>query len=409
MIILFVHQNFPGQFRHLATALADDPGHGVVALGDAARLQGRAALHPRLRTLGYPSEGAKAGPGTHHYVREFEAAVRRGQAVVRAAMQVRQQGFVPDVVVAHPAWGEALFLRDIFPAARHVCYCEFYYHGEGADVGFDPEFPASLDSRLRARVRNATQLLALAAADAGIAPTEWQQTRYPTEFQPKIQLLHEGIDTGTVRPDPQAVLRLGGRTLTAADEVVTYVARNLEPYRGIHVLLRALPALLAARPRAEVVIVGGDEVSYGQQLPAGETYRARYSREVGDRVDWSRVHFLGRIPYADFLTVLQVSSVHVYLTYPFVLSWSLLEAMAAGCLVVASATPPVREVLRHGGNGLLVDFFDHAALAEVVGQVLAKPSDQAGLRAAARETIVDRFDLRTRCLPAQVRFLTAPP
>jgi glycosyltransferase involved in cell wall biosynthesis len=406
MRFLFVHQNFPGQFRHVATELAADVRHQVVAFGDAARLKGRASMHPRLRTLGYPSDSAKAGQGTHHYVRDFEAAVRRGQAVARLAMKVREEGFVPDVVVAHPAWGEALFLRDVFPGARHVCYCEFYYHGEGADVGFDPEFPASLDSRLRARVRNATQLLTLAAADAGIAPTEWQRTRYPSEFQPKIRVLHEGIDTGVVRPDPEAALRLGSGTLTPADEVVTYVARNLEPYRGIHVLLRALPALLAARPRARVVIVGGDEVSYGQQLPAGETYRARYTREVGDRVDWSRVHFLGRIPYADFLTILQVSSAHVYLTYPFVLSWSMLEAMATGCLVVASATPPVREVIRHGENGLLVDFFDHAALADTVAQALTRPSEYRGLRAAARHTVVRRFDLRTRCLPDLIRFLT---
>lgn len=407
MRFLFVHQNFPGQFRRIAPALAADALHRVVALGDAARLEGRPGLHPRLRTLGYPSGGAKAGQGTHHYVRDFEAAVRRGQAVARVAMKVRDEGFAPDVVVAHPAWGEALFLRDVFPGARHVSYCEFYYHGEGADVGFDPEFPASLDSRLRARVRNATQLLTLVAADAGLSPTRWQQTRYPAELRPKIEVLHEGIDTETVRPDPEAVLRRGELVLAPGDEVVTYVARNLEPYRGIHVLLRSLPALLQARPRARVLVVGGDDVSYGQRLPDGDTYRARYTRELGDRVDWSRVHFLGRIPYADFLTVLQVSAVHVYLTYPFVLSWSMLEAMAAGCLVVASATAPVEEVIRHGENGLLVDFFDHERLAGVVVDALAKPNDFTGLRAAARRTVVERFDLRSRCLPALVRFLVA--
>ncbi len=409
MRFLFVHQNFPGQFRHVARALAGDGQHEVVAIGDQARLQGRSVLHPRLRTLGYPSDGAKAGQGTHHYVRDFEAAVRRGQAVARGAMRLREEGYRPDVVAAHPAWGEALFLPDVFPDARHVSYCEFYYQGEGADVGFDPEFPASLDSRLRARVRNATQLLTLVAADAGLSPTRWQQTRYPVELRPKIEVLHEGIDTEVVRPDPRAVLRLGQGSVAAGDEVVTYVARNLEPYRGIHVLLRALPALLAACPRARVVIVGGDEVSYGQQLPAGETYRARYTRELGDRVDWSRVHFLGRIPYADFLTVLQVSAVHVYLTYPFVLSWSMLEAMAAGCLVVASATPPVEEVVRHGENGLLVDFFDHDRLARVVADALVRPNGYTELRVAARKTVVERFDLRARCLPDLIRFLTSLP
>jgi len=407
MNFLFVHQNFPGQFRHVAAALAD-AGHGVVAVGDAANLKGRPLLHPRIRLLAYTFERGGSAQ-THHYIRDFEGAVRRGQAVARLALGLKEKGFMPEVVVAHPAWGEALFLRDLFPTARQVYYFEYFYRAEGGDVGFDPEFPLTFDGQFKLRVKNSTQLLSLEAADDGLAPTEWQRSRYPAEFRDKIRVIHEGVDTNLVRPDPQAQFEADGVRLAAGDEVVTYVSRNLEPYRGFHVFMRALPRILEARPQARVLIVGGDDVSYGRRLPEGETYRELYCKELGERVDWSRVHFLGRLPYAGYLKVLQVSAVHVYLTYPFVLSWSMLEAMAAGCVVVASATPPVEEVIRDGENGLLVDFFDLDGLADRVIEVLANPARYGTMRARAREAVVQRYDLKTHCLPEMLEYLTGRP
>lgn len=398
MNFLFVHQNFPGQFRHVAAALAGTQGHRVVAIGDADNLKGRSMPHPAIGVLAYPALPG-ANPSTHHYIRDYERAIRRGQSVARIAMEVRQKGFLPDVIVAHPGWGEGMFLKDIFPEARHIHYFEFFYRGRGSDVGFDPEYPSQLDDLLRVRIKNSTQLISLDACDAGISPTEWQRSQYPPAFQERIRVMHDGIDTDVVAPDPRARLELDGLSLAAGDEVLTYVARNLEPYRGFHVFMRALPRILSARPGLRVVIVGGDEVSYGKRLPEGQNYREKLIAEAGHGVDWSRVHWLGRVPYATFLKVLQVSRVHVYLTYPFVLSWSMLESMAAGCALVASDTQPVREVLRDGENGCLVDFFDHVALAERVEAMLADPGAYLDMRRRARETVVQGYDLKRICLP----------
>jgi glycosyltransferase involved in cell wall biosynthesis len=391
MKLLFIHQNFPGQFRHVVRHLAAQPRHKVVTLGDARNIQGRPALHPRQRALNYKLD-LPGNAHTHHYLRDFESAVRRGQTVARVAMDLKKNGFVPDVVVGHPAWGECLFLRDIFPNARQIYYFEYFYRSLGGDVGFDPEFPAQLDDKLKVRVKNVTQLLSLEAADIGLSPTQWQKNRYPSEFHPKINVIHEGVNSNKVCPDPDATLEVDGRVFTRADEVVTYVGRNLEPYRGFHSLMRALPGILEARPKAHVMIVGGDDVSYGRRLPDGQTYRRHYQTELGDRVDWSRVHFLGTLPYERYLQVLRVSSVHLYLTYPFVLSWSMLEAMSAGCLVLGSATPPVEEVIRDGDNGLLVDFFDIRAITARIAEILADPEAYRDIRARAGD---DRRKIRS--------------
>lgn len=399
MRYLFIHQNFPGQFRHIASTLASDPANEVIGIGDSANLKGKTSIHPRIRLLSYQPNGA-GNKDTHHYLRDYEAHIRRGQSVVRLLLKLRDEtGFKPDVIFAHPGWGEGLFLKDIFPSARVIQYCEYYYQGAGGDVGFDPEYPSTLDDQLRVRIKNSTQLQSLVACDYGVSPTHWQKSRYPEELQSKVTVIHEGIDTNVVRPDKHVWIEINGQRLQSGDEIVTYVARNLEPYRGFHTFMRSLPELQALRPDAKVIIVGGNEVSYGKRLPEGETYRQRYCAEVQDQVDWSRVFFVGKLPYADYLKVLQISAAHVYLTYPFVLSWSMLEAMAAGCLLVASDTAPVREVIEDGKNGLLTDFFDSTGLAHRLAQVLATPARCTHLRESARQTIVKHYDLQTVCLP----------
>jgi glycosyltransferase involved in cell wall biosynthesis len=223
-----------------------------------------------------------------------------------------------------------------------------------------------------------------------------------------LNVIHEGVDSTVARPDPTARLILANESrveFKAGDEIVTYVARNLEPYRGFPSFMRSLPKILAARPNARVLIVGGDEVSYGARLPQGESYKKRLLAELGDSLDLSRVHFLGKIPYGAFIKVLQVSRVHVYLTYPFVLSWSMLEAMSAGCLIVGSRTQPVQEVLHHGANGLLVDFFSPDEIADRVTAALEDRLAFESLRQNARQTVLDRYDLRSVCLPAHLRLL----
>jgi glycosyltransferase involved in cell wall biosynthesis len=399
MKILFVHQNFPAQYRFLAATLAQDKRWQVVALGDARNLKQRGTI-PGVSVAGYAPPVA-ASERTHHYVRPLEGAVRRGQAVVRACLELRKRGFEPDIVYAHPGWGEALFLKDLYPDARLTLYCEFYYRAKGADLGFDPEFPATLDDLFRVRMKNAASLMSLEAADSGISPTRWQRDAFPALFRDRITVVHEGVDTDLVRPDPRAEVVLAGKglTLTARDEVITYVARNLEPYRGFHIFMRALPEIQRRRPRSHVLIVGADEVSYGTPLAKGQTYRKKYLKEIGSQLDSDRIHFLGHVPYATLLRIYQISSAHVYLTYPFVLSWSMLEAMAAGCTVVASRTPPVEEVITDGENGLLVDFFSTDEIATRVDEVIGRSRDWAKIRERARQTVVDRFDLRRVCLP----------
>ncbi len=339
-------------------------------------------------------------PKIHPYLASTEAAVLNGQGVARAAIALDESGFRPDIMIGNAGWGETLFLKDIWRDAPLLQMAEFYYRGRGSDVGFDPEFDGGRDSILRARARAGPHLLAIEAADAAYAPTEWQRQQFPEAHREKNRVIHDGIDCNRAVPDPSAAFALpDGRVLSRDDEVLTYVARNLEPYRGFHSLMRALPAILDARPEAQVVFVGGDEISYGARPGGGATWRETLLSEVGPLSE--RVRFLGRIPYQNFLRLCQISSVHAYLTYPFVLSWSMLEAMACGAFVVGSRTPPVEEVIREGENGWLMDFFDRDEIAERLSAALAKRKDMDALRTAARDTVVSRYELGA-CLAAQV-------
>ena len=406
MRVLFIHQNIPGQFRHLIGALCADPANTVWAIGGAEAAARATALFPRLNLVSYTAPPT-AGE-THPWLADLDAQVRRGQVVARALRQLRDRGHAFDVIVAHPGWGEALFVKDIYPATPLLGYFEFFYAATGADVGFDPEFPTGPESAERLRVRNLLHLSALNACDAGVTPTRWQHARLPPEYRGRVAVVHDGIDTDAVRPDLAARFTWQGRVFEAGQPIVTYVARNLEPYRGIHRFLRALPALLAAEPRAQVLVVGGDEVSYGMAAPHPGGWRAALAEELaraGTPLDPERVHFVGKLPHAEYLKVLQVSAAHVYLTVPFVLSWSLLEAMAAGCLVVASDTAPVTEVVVDGQNGVLVDFLDADALVARVAQALRDPARGQALRTAARNTVVQRYDLKRRCLPAALKLV----
>ena len=294
---------------------------------------------------------------------------------------------------------------DVF-TAKLLIYCEFFYATEGSDVGFDPEFPVpSTGNDCRIRLKNLNSLMHFDVADAGISPTEWQKSTFPEPFRSKIRVIHDGIDTERVSPDPGAWLQLGALRLSREDEIITFVNRNLEPYRGYHIFMRALPEILAHRPNARVLIVGGDGVSYGTKAPAGTTWKQIYLDEVKDRLDLGRVHFLGNLEYKHFLALLQISRVHVYLTYPFVLSWSLLEAMASGCAIVASDTAPLREAITNGETGLLVNFFDAGAVAERVMTLLDDKALRERLGSRARAHAVQHFDLKKVCLPSMLQLI----
>ncbi len=420
MDVLFIHPNFPGQFRGLASALCAKNDMRVYTLRDASRNQSLPDLPGATHwTYAPPAESSQE---VHSYLRATDVGIRRGQTVARLLLEKKHQGFEPDVIYVHPAWGDALYLKDIFPDAYVIGLFEYFYQTRGADVGFDPEFPLEFDDIFRVRTMNTLQLLSLEACDLGLCATAWQRSRYPKAYQDRLQVLHEGIDTVGLAPKDGAVLEVEGASYTvgehtivsdhavlrAGDEVLTYVSRSLEPYRGIHTFMRALPLILRERPNCHVLILGKDEPTYGPPPKTGAHWRDVLLAELIPRVDeamLARVHFMGSVPYTQYLKVLAVSRVHVYLTYPFVLSWSMLEAMSMGCLVVGSRTAPVEEVIRHGENGLLVDFKDAGELAKTVNAALADPLPYAPLGRKARQDIIQGYDFAAQVLPEHLALL----
>ena len=402
--ILFVHSNFPAQFRHLAWALARNPEVSVAAIGS---LTAKPISGVKLLKYSVMETDVSAA---HPFARRFDLECRRAEQVLYATSTLLASGFTPDIVFGHPGWGETLPLRSMFPKARILTYCEFFYRTAGQDLGFDPEFPEhGLDGHVNVHLKNAATLLALDECNVGVSPTHWQRSTYPKEYQDKIQVLHEGIDTDLVRPEKNASFMLpSGRVLTAADEVLTFATRNHEPLRGYHVFMRALPQIMKSRPKAQILIIGGHGNGYGLSPPAGQTWHSIFFKEIAAQVDQSRIHFVGHLAHPEFVRALQISRAHIYLTYPFVLSWSLLEAMSAGCLVIGSDTAPVRDVV-DGTNGILVPFFDVDELADRTIDALANPRRFQALRTKARKSVVERFDLKRVCLPAQLKTLGIDP
>lgn len=400
MNILFVHQNFPGQFSHLAPALAAR-GHKVVAISDVENKRNTSVPIYHYKS---PEKDRLRGFGG-----AYADAVARGVMVAGACSQLKARtGFTPDVIIGHHGWGETLFLREVWSQARLIDYAEFAYRSSGLDADFDLEFQQiDLNARMMTTSRAAHIMQSMLEADAAISPTEWQAASFPQELRKKTFVVHDGVDTETVCPRPEATLRLPDTeiTLRPGDEVLSFVNRNLEPYRGYHIFMRALPEVLKARPNARVVILGGDQQSYGRAPDGGKTWKQMFLDEIGDRIDQSRLHFLGRVPRSQFLSLMQVTRVHAYLTYPFVLSWSMIEAMSAGALVIGSATGPVTEVIKDGQNGRLVDFFDVAGWSRALTSALENPAADDDLRAAARQTVIARYDLKRHCLPRLIGFV----
>ena len=388
--ILFVHQNFPGQFPRIAEALVAR-GDRVAAIGSAT-----ARDMPGVDLRRWSNDRGTT-PGILPAAVRAEADLIRGVAAVREASRLAEEGFAPQVIVGNPGWGETLHLKEVWPDARLILLGEYWYSFRGGDVGFDPEFIApgfGLDDAVALNARNMGQALAFTLADRIVCPTRFQASTFPPALRDRITVHHEGIDIARAARRPDVRIRLPGeKMLDGTRPLVTFIARTLEPLRGFHSFMRALPRLMAEHPDADVLLMGADDQpGYGASPPSGQSWKSLFLKEVEGLVDPDRLHFLGRLPHEQMIAILSRSDAHVYLTYPFTLSWSLLEAMACGCLVVASDTAPVRDVVRHGENGLLVDFFSPEAIAATVGRVLAAPGEFVPLRRAAVATIRDGFD-----------------
>ena len=395
MRLMFLHNNFPAQFGALARYMSRR-GHDVT-FGTSWR----GTPPDWLRMVRYRPHRT-VGKQQHPYLAFVESAVLNGQALARVAWKMKDEGYSPNLVVAHSGWGPGLYVRDIWPDAKYLGYFEWYYRPTGADLGFLDA--ATRDDRHRIRTRNAAILLDLAACERGIVPTAYQASQFPEPFRRKLTVQHDGVDTDYHTPEPGRRLKLPGLDLSHVEELVTYVARGMEPYRGFPQAMAAFAKVQKQRRRAHIVIVGEDRVAYGRRLRDGDTFRKKMLRELD--FDLDRLHFTGRLPRNLYREVLRASTVHVYLTIPFVLSWSMIEAMSAGCLLIASDTEPVREVVRDSENGLLVDFFDTEALAERVCEALDRPGAFAHLRDGARRTAVERY-AAANLVPQRAQLLEA--
>lgn len=386
--VLFVHNNFPAQFADLAKQLVRGgvrcAAFGQQHAGDVTGVPSIKYVLTRGTTFGMFPLAVRA-----------EADLIRASRTLDAARKAKSEGFNPDVIIGHTGWGETILLDEVWPQARQVLYPEFFYSGHGLDIGFDNEFKATTEEMvLLGKTKNATMALALTDADAIVTPTRFQAETLPKVFHPLVRIIHEGVDLEAIRPGPAEPFALDdGGVIQPGTPVVTHINNNMEPLRGLHIFARALPRLLAEVPDAHAIVIGEPTSrGYSGAAPEGETWKDVCFRGV--EVDPARVHFLGRVPHARMLAALRLSTAHVYYTYPFVLSWSLSEAMASGCYVVGSDTAPVREVIEDGVNGRLLPFFDPAALSQALIAACRDPAASAPMRGAARRTAEQLFDRR---------------
>jgi len=412
MKVLFIHQNFPGQFKYLAPKLVE-LGHDVHALTihEVVNWDEKKVLihkYPLIRI---------SNKEINNFLQDLETKLIRAESCLAACIELKASGFNPDIVIAHAGWGESLLIKECWPDTKLGIYCEYFYRFKGGDVGFDMEFqPKVIYEESKLRFKNINNRLQFEIADAAISPTKWQANTYPSREKEKISVIHDGINTKICKPNEDAYLILNkdGKQLrlSKGDEVITFVNRNLEPYRGFHTFMRALPKILQAKPNARILIIGGSKVSYGfapEKTKYGfDNWKEIFINEVSPNLseqNWKNIYFLGHVDYVNYLNVLQISMVHVYLTYPFVLSWSMLESMSVGCTLVASNTEPVQEVVINGTNGELVDFFNHGKLAEKVISLMNDPAKRRKLSKKARQTIIENYDLETVCLPKQINWV----
>ncbi len=402
--ILFVHQNFPGQYKHIVNALSIDNDKYDVHTLSIQKFEDKKTTNHHYNIT------SSNVMGVNQWAVEFETKMIRADACAKKSMQLKQNGFYPDLIIGHPGWGETFFLKEVWPNAKIISYAEFYYKTSDCDIDFDLDLLENIlkkdfeefhqFNQFKLNARNAPFTHIYSISDYLVCPTEFQKDLLPDIIKPNVKVIHDGIDTDYLKPIEDLSIKIGGTIFTKKNKLITYVSRSLDPYRGFHIFVNSIPKILKDNPEANILIVGNAETpGYGATPPGGKMYKEICYGPIEDEIDNSRVHFLGRVPYDSFVKIIQLSTIHVYLSYPFVLSWSMLEAMSCGALVIGSNTDPVTEVLHDEKNGLIVDFFDSDSIAEKVTQVLNNSNKYNDLRNNARKTIIDNYDLKTICLP----------
>jgi len=404
--ILFIHQNFPGQFRSIAPALIKK-GYEVHALGDEYNIK-NVDEYPSLN-LHYYTITKGSTVGIEGLAVEFESKMIRAKFAAEKCEELKEKGLNPSLIIAHPQWGESFFLKDVWENAKILSYFEMHWHITDSDIDFDDEFYDEEYQKFtikKLRARNVFNYEIFNHSDQIISPTEYQKNTAPKYIKNNISVVHDGIDTELLRPNSDVEVMIDNNLkLTNKDQVITFINRNLEPQRGYHIFMRCLPEILKSNPDVHILIIGGDGKGYGMPPPKDKTWKNIFYNEVKDDLDLSRVHFLGVVDYQSLISLFQISSLHVYLTYPFVLSWSLLEAMSCECLVVGSNTDPVKEVIKNNTNGLLVDFFDTKKITKIINDVLASPNKYEKLKKEARNLVKKKYDLKTISLPKQINII----
>ena len=395
MNIIFLHRNFPAQFKFLALELAKDKKNNVFFVTNNENTKPFGGIKKVIYKL-----KRQVPDDCHRYLRFYEESIIHGQSAAEALISLQMQGFKPNVIFGH-SWGSSLFVKEVFPNVPYVAHLEWYYNPINSDVDFGGK-ELDVDAKASLKIKNSHILQDLVSCDYGISPTHWQKAQFPTAFADKIKVMHEGIDVDFCKPDENVEFKVPNSniTLTRKDEVLTYATRGMEEYRGFPEFMKAVSRLMKQRPNMHVLIGGEDRVCYGRHLQ-NDTFKKKLLRELD--FDMKRLHFVGSLMYKDYVKLLQVSTAHVYLTYPFVLSWSFLEAMAIGCRIIASDTPPVKEVMKDGYNGILTDFYDVNALVEKVNMVLDNRDKYNEMTVNARKTVVDNYDIKN-LLPAEVEF-----
>ncbi|NOY00276.1 MAG: glycosyltransferase [Verrucomicrobia bacterium] len=398
MRILFLHDNFPTQFPHVATALAKEKDTEVVF--GTTRKEGEL---PGVRRVVFQRK-RNIDEKTHHYLHGLERSIITGEAVFEMCRQLKNEGFIPDVVYGHSGWGPPLFIKDVFPKSRLLCYFEWFYRSYGSDVDFDPAYPPTVDDEARIRMKNAPILLDLESCDRGLSPTHWQHDQFPKEWKSKVDVINDGFDTDLCKPVAGAKLKLDriGLDLSDVTELITYTAWGMEPYRGFPQFLRAIAKLQRKRPNLHAVVVGEDRVVYGRKRDDDLTWKQEMLQTLN--MDETRIHFPGKLPHEELRQVYQASSAHVYLTHPFILSWSMMECMASGCILIASDVPTVTEIVTDNETGLLVDFFDPNAIANRIEEALDHPEKMQRIRDNARQLIIDNYSLK-KTLPQHLDWI----